>query len=70
MAQKVSAQMPPDMDLEFTYTIELAALDPTTGNPVAGVVVSNAYMLVDQVSAGSADELAAGPFMLVPGPKA
>jgi len=70
MAQKLTASMPIDMDLEFNYTLEFAALDPATGDPVDGVVVSDAYLLVDQVSDGSADDLVSGPFMLVPGPAA
>lgn len=70
MAQKIAAQMPPDLDLEFTYSIVFAAVDPSSGATVAGVVISDAMLTVDQVSAGAADELASGPFMLVPGPGA
>jgi hypothetical protein len=68
MAQKISAALPPNMDLDASYVIEFAALDPTTGDPVTGVVVSNAYMLVTQLTPGTADALESGPFMLVPGP--
>lgn len=63
MAQKLTASMPPEMDLEFTYTIQFAALDPTTGDPVAGVVISDAAMLVDQVSDGIAIDLTADGFV-------
>ena len=70
MAQKLTASMPIDMDLEFNYTLEFAALDPATGDPVDGVVVSDAYLLVNQISAAGAAALQSGPFMLVPGPAA
>lgn len=68
MAQKLTGSMPDGMDLAFTYTIEWAALDPVTGDDVAGVVISEATMLVTQVSPGTAEDLVTGPFMLVPGP--
>jgi hypothetical protein len=70
VAQKLQGTMPQEMDLEFTYTIEFAAVDPTTGANVAGVVISGGMLLVDQLTPGGADALAAGPFMLVPGPAA
>lgn len=70
MAQKLTASMPEGMDLDGSYIVQWAALDPTDGSVVTGVVVSEAAMLVTQVSPGTADELQSGPFMLVPGPGA
>jgi hypothetical protein len=68
MAQKLAAALPPSMELEFNYTLEWAALDPVTGNPVAGVVVSQATLLVNDLVAGDGSQLAVGPFVLVNGP--
>lgn len=70
MAQKLIVAMPPDMDLTAQYAIQWSALDPTTGDPVSDVNVSNATMLVTLVGTTTADALAVGPFMLVPGPNA
>lgn len=70
MAQKLEGGLPEGMDLEAQYTIQWSALDPATGAPVAGVVVSNAGMLVTLVGSSVASALAVGPFMLVPGPGA
>ena len=70
MAQKITASMPEGMDLDNSFTIQWAALDPSSGAAVAGVNVSNVGMLVAQVSPGTADDLAVGPFMIVPGPQA
>jgi len=70
VAQKITASMPEGMDLDNSFTIQWAALDPSTGAAVSGVKVSNVGMLVAQVSPGTADDLAVGPFMIVPGPQA
>jgi hypothetical protein len=70
MAQKLTASLPEGMDLDASYTIQWAALDPATGDPVDGVIVGQAAMLVTQVTPGTAEDLQAGPFMLVPGPEA
>lgn len=70
MSKKLTASMPEGMDLDGSYTLQWAALDPSTGADVAGVVVSQAAMLVTQVSPGTAEDLQVGPFMLVPGPEA
>lgn len=58
------------MDLDSSFTIRWAALDPNTGADVSGVVISQAAMLVTQVSPGGPEDLQVGPFMLVPGPEA
>ena len=63
MAQKLTASMPENMDLAASYTVQWAAVDPTTGAAVSGVVVKNGAMLVTQVTPGSADQLAFGPFV-------
>jgi hypothetical protein len=42
VAQPLTASLPEALVLDAGYTITLDAVDPTTGAPVAGVVVSNA----------------------------
>jgi hypothetical protein len=66
----MKAPLPPDLDLDGGYTISFTAVDATTGAVVTGVVVSFAQMLVDNIGSGTDEELAVGPFMLVPGPGA
>lgn len=61
MAQKLTASMPEGMDLDFSYTIQYSALDPVTGDDVAGVVVSSAAILATQLSSGGAGALAVAP---------
>lgn len=63
MAQKLTASMPQGMDLDASYTIQWAALDPVTGDPVSGVVVNNAAMLVSQVTPGGFAALQADNFV-------
>lgn len=70
MAGKYNSSIPPDLDLDEKYTLRFAALDPSTGAPVPGVVISNVQITADNLSALGDDELATGPFMLVPGPGA
>jgi hypothetical protein len=67
MAQKVTASMPLSLDLDSSWVIQWAAVDPTDGSDVSGVNVSNGAFIADQVS-GTPEALAVGPFMLVPGP--
>lgn len=48
------------------YYVQFEAIDPTTGDPVAGVTVAHATLLAD--TGGAADgTLSTGPLMLVPG---
>lgn len=62
--------MPPELDLGDGYTLRLTALDPTTGNAVSGVTVSNLAMAVVNVGGGDVIDLVFGDFQLVPGPGA
>jgi len=68
MSQKVTASMPEGLDLTQPYTISFAALSPTTGAAVSGVVISNAQIHVADLSNSEPELLQSGPFMLVPGP--
>jgi hypothetical protein len=62
--------MPADLDLPDGYTVTWAAVDPTTGADVSGVVVSNVSIFGTALGTGSGDGGVVGPFMLVPGPGA
>jgi hypothetical protein len=68
VSQKLTAGIPESPDITGGWRVVFAALDPTTGAAVTGVTVSHAVLLVE--TDASAEELAAGPFMLVPGPEA
>lgn len=67
MAAAYAAAMPPDLDLEGSYTIRLTAIDPTTGNLVSGVKVHDLVMMVNTGAGTSPTDLAVGPYLLVPG---
>jgi len=65
MAQPLIVTLPPGLDLWPGCIIRVTAVDPSTGNTVAGVRVSNISI---EGTSDSPDELAYGPFMLVTGP--
>lgn len=77
MAAPATAAMPSQMDLSGGYTVRLTAVDPTTGNVISSITIASMVMLIG-VPAGAAgssgsgglDQLAYGPFLLVPGPGA
>jgi hypothetical protein len=50
------------MDLDGDYVIKFTAIDPSSGSLVAGVNVSEASLFVSQLTPGTADDLAFGPF--------
>lgn len=53
------------------FTIRFTAVDPSTGNPVTGVTVTNVNIDGDaQGTEAQPVELTPGPYMLVPGPNA
>ena len=70
MATPLTASMPDTLDLPDGYIVQWAAVDPSTGADVAGVIVTNVSLfgtLLDNGLTGGGD---LGPFMLVPGPGA
>ena len=69
MAQKLDVSMPQDLDLTSAWSIRVTALD-SSGALVSGVNVSNMSIVADTQDPDTADQLAVGPFMLVPGPNA
>jgi hypothetical protein len=64
MAEPLTAGLPPDCVLSAGYTVRLVALDPTTGNTVAGVNLSDISFFVTDL-AGNAGGDAPNP-LLVP----
>lgn len=69
MAQPMTIALPPGVDLWDGCIIRVTALDPTTGNTVTGVNVSNVTLHV----AGTIVNLVQvrpGQWRLVPGPGA
>lgn len=56
MAAPLIAGLPPDLVLGAGYVIRLAALDPTTGAAVAGVVLADVSLFVTQLSGPRLDE--------------
>ncbi len=68
MGAPLKAGIPPDAELGNGCTIEFAALDPTSGNIVTGVVLTQSSLWIEG-GEGSRDTQS-GPFMLVPGPGA
>jgi hypothetical protein len=66
MAQKLVASMPDQLDLDANWQVVFTAVDPTSGAEVSGVTFSNACLEVTQVTPGTAEDLVAGPFQLIP----
>jgi hypothetical protein len=54
VAQKLKAALPPKLDLGGSWIVEWDAVDPVSGDSVAGVVISNTSLHVE----GSAASLA------------
>ncbi len=71
MSAAVTASLPPELDLPDGYIVTWAAINPTTGANVAGVVVSGVSIFGTLLgTAGGGGSFAIGPYMLVPGPGA
>jgi hypothetical protein len=68
MPQILDVSMPQDLDLTGGWALRVTAVD-ATGALVAGVKVS-ALSIVADAPLGAVEELAVGPYMLVPGPDA
>lgn len=59
----------PGITVDGGYTVRLTALDATTGNTVAGVNVSAAFVLATDVFADDQPpNVQKGPIFLAPGP--
>ena len=70
MSKPVKTGFPDDVRAGGDWTIRFAALDPTTGADVAGVVVSLVNIGGDDFGTGPADGPHFAPFQLVSGPQA
>jgi ribulose kinase len=71
MAQSLSASLAEDLDLPDGYVVQWAAIDPTTGADIAGVVVSQVSIFGTLLGTASGNGSGVvGPYMLVPGPAA
>ena len=62
--------MPYQLDIGGNYTIRFDAVSLSTGGTIGSVIVSNARILAEVVTAGGGSATPPGPFMLVPGPNA
>lgn len=67
MARVIEGPLP-EIFLLPTWTVTFAAIDPTTGNNVPNVKVSDATITGDTGDDGERGSTDSGPFMLVPGP--
>ena len=72
MPPLIKTGMPDNVDIAANYTVQVAAIDEATGDPVTGVKVSNVTLEVVNINGGdlSNGAFVAGPYMLVPGPNA
>jgi len=56
MAQKLSAPLPPDLDLTAPFQVVLTALGPADGSLVSGVNVSNVAIIATNAIPDSATD--------------
>ena len=73
MSAPLTAAIPSFAQLGYNTTVVVEALDPTTGAPVTGVVVSAVELWADVTELITDDGgtvLSPGPFMLTGGPNA
>jgi hypothetical protein len=68
MAQKLTAGLPPVLDFDGGWTIQIAALSPTDGSAVAGVKITAGTMLVLNVGGGDLTSPAQGEPLWIPLP--
>ena len=69
MAQPLTVALPPTIDLWDGCIIRVTALDPTTGDTVSGVKVSNVTLHIDGTPV-DLELVKPGQWRLVPGPGA
>lgn len=67
MATPLTSSMPRDIELGGGFVLRITAADPSTGAVVSGVNVSKLVVAVSNVGAAPVDNLAVGPYLLVPG---
>lgn len=67
MAAPYDIALPPNIDLWDSCVIRVTAIDPSTGDTVSGVTVSQVNLEVTQLRGGNLEH---GTWHLVPGPGA
>lgn len=71
MAAPLEASFAPSLNLPDGYVVVWAAIDPTSGGDVSGVVVYDVSIFGASLGAGFSQGGTGGvPYMLVPGPGA
>jgi len=55
MSQKLSAGMPASLDLPAGWTLQFAAVDPSSGAAVNGVTISAAAIIASQIQGSYTD---------------
>jgi NADPH:quinone reductase-like Zn-dependent oxidoreductase len=70
MAAPVLAPMPDQLDVGPTYTLRVVALDPATGNTVAGANIGTTVITATSLTQADTSGLEQGDWFLVPGPGA
>ena len=70
MPKNLVVPLTPGLILEGNYTLRLTALDPTTGNTVAGVKITNGALLATDFGPTTDQQPTQplGPIFLIPGP--
>jgi hypothetical protein len=68
MSLPVKTGLPDQMQLDGDFIVRWSAVDPTTGDDVSGVVITEASVYGEVT--GDSTGADSGPFMLVPGPGA
>lgn len=66
MPAPMVASLPPGVELASGYSVRFTALDPTDGSVVAGVVISEATLQVNNLSSSALSNLETGAWFLVP----
>lgn len=64
MAEKINAPMPRELDLGGGWQVVWAAVDPSTGAAVSGVVISNANVVAEDLTGGLGLPAADTPILL------
>lgn len=71
MSQAIIAPVAAELDLPDGYQVVWAAIDPTTGADISGVVVKNVSLFGTNLGEGTTTTVGRlVPYMLVPGPSA
>ena len=70
MAREINVGMPGGLDIGATYTLRVTAIDPSSGNLIAGVNVGAVTITCDEGTISDGGQVTYGDWFLVPGPGA